>query len=196
MADDLPVLRFASRDALASWLDEHAERAQGVWLELAKKGAGVTTVSYAELVELGLVHGWIDGQKRAVDERFWLQRFTPRTRTSRWSRINRDKATQLIEAGRMRPAGLAAVEQARADGRWERAYEGASTIEVPDDLRRALDANPEAAAFFATLDGTNRYAVLYRVGDCKKPETRARRIEKFVAMLARGERIHERSPAG
>ena len=171
-------------------------QAAGVWLQLAKKGAGVTSVSYAEVVEVGLAYGWIDGQKRALDDRFWLQRFTPRTRTSRWSRINRDKAVALIETGRMQPDGLAAVEQAKADGRWERAYEGASTITVPEDLQRALDANPDAAAFFATLDGTNRYAILYRVGDCKKPETRARRIETFVAMLARGERIHERPSAG
>jgi uncharacterized protein YdeI (YjbR/CyaY-like superfamily) len=192
MADDLPVLHFESREALEAWLAEHGEHAPGVWLKLAKKGAAVGSVSYGEAVELGLMCGWIDGQKRALDGDFWLQRFTPRTPRSRWSRINRDKAVELIEAGRMTPAGLAAVEQAKADGRWERAYEGASTITVPDDLRQALDASPEAAAFFETLDGINRYAVLYRVGDCKKPETRARRIEKFVAMLARGERIHER----
>jgi uncharacterized protein YdeI (YjbR/CyaY-like superfamily) len=192
MADDLPVLHFATRDALEAWLAEHGQHAPGVWLKLARKGSDVTSVTYAEAIELGLACGWIDGQKRPLDDRFWLQRFTPRGARSRWSRINRDKAVALIEAGRMTPAGLAAVEQAKADGRWDRAYEGASTITVPDDLQRALDVNPHAAAFFATLDGTNRYAVLYRVGDCKKPETRARRIEKFVAMLARGERIHER----
>jgi uncharacterized protein YdeI (YjbR/CyaY-like superfamily) len=190
MADNLPVLHFETREALEAWLSEHSERAPGVWLKLAKKGAGVDSVSYDEAIELGLACGWIDGQKRALDADFWLQRFTPRTPRSRWSRINRDKAVELIGSGRMTPAGLAAVEQAKADGRWERAYEGARTITVPDDLRAALDANPEAAAFFETLDGTNRYAVLYRVGDCKKPETRARRIETFVAMLARGERIH------
>lgn len=191
MADDLPVLYFETREALGAWLEEHAERASGIWLKLARKGAGVSSVSYHEAIELGLACGWIDGQKRALDAEFWLQRFTPRAPRSRWSRINRDKAVELIESGRMTPAGLAAVEQAKADGRWERAYEGASTIAVPDDLRQALDANPAAAAFFETLDGSNRYAVLYRVGDCKKPETRARRIEKFVAMLARGERIHD-----
>jgi uncharacterized protein YdeI (YjbR/CyaY-like superfamily) len=191
VADDLPVLHFESRETLAAWLAEHCESAPGCWLKLAKTGAGADSVSYAEAIELGLAHGWIDGQKRPLDDEFWLQRFTPRGPRSRWSRINRDKAVALIESGRMTPPGLAAVEQAKADGRWERAYEGAATITVPDDLRRALDANSEAAAFFATLDGSNRYAVLYRVGDCKKPETRARRIAKFVAMLARGERIHD-----
>jgi uncharacterized protein YdeI (YjbR/CyaY-like superfamily) len=195
VADELPVLHFRSREALAAWLAEHCEQAPGCWLKLARAGAGADSVSYAEAIELGLAHGWIDGQKRALDDEFWLQRFTPRGPRSRWSRINRDKAVALIESGRMTPPGLAAVEQAKADGRWERAYEGAATITVPDDLRRALDASSEAAAFFATLDGSNRYAVLYRIGEAKKPETRARRIEKFVAMLERGETLHPR-PTG
>jgi uncharacterized protein YdeI (YjbR/CyaY-like superfamily) len=190
MADDLPVHRFASRDELADWLERNAETSRGIWLEICKKGSDAVSVSYADAIELGLCHGWIDGQKRALDDDVWLQRFTPRTAKSRWSRINRDKATELIEAGRMAPAGLAAVEQARADGRWGRAYEGARTISVPDDLQRALDADPAAAAFFSTLDAGNRYAILYRIGDAKKPETRARRIERFVGMLARGEKIH------
>jgi uncharacterized protein YdeI (YjbR/CyaY-like superfamily) len=190
MADDLPVHRFASRDELADWLGRNAETSRGIWLEICKKGSDAVSVSYADAIELGLCHGWIDGQKRALDGDVWLQRFTPRTAKSRWSRINRDKATELIEEGRMAPAGLAAVEQARADGRWERAYEGARTISVPDDLQRALDADPSAAAFFSTLDAGNRYAILYRIGDAKKPETRARRIERFVGMLARGEKIH------
>jgi uncharacterized protein YdeI (YjbR/CyaY-like superfamily) len=192
VADELPVLHFESRDALAAWLAARGERAPGCWLKLARKRAGRVSVSYAEAVELGLAHGWIDGQKRPLDDEFWLQRFTPRGPRSRWSRINRDKAIELIETARMAPAGLAAVEQAKADGRWERAYEGAATIAVPDDLQRALDACPEAASFFATIDGSNRYAVLYRIGDAKKPETRARRIETFVAMLARGETLHPR----
>jgi uncharacterized protein YdeI (YjbR/CyaY-like superfamily) len=190
VADDLPVLGFATRDELAAWLDREAATSPGIWLKLAKKGSGVGSVTYQESVELGLAYGWIDGQRRALDDRFFLQRFTPRTSTSRWSRINRDKAEALIEAGGMKPAGLAAVDRARADGRWERAYHGARAITVPDDLQEALDASPEAAGFFATLDGANRYAILYRVGDAKKPETRARRIATFVAMLARGEKIH------
>jgi uncharacterized protein YdeI (YjbR/CyaY-like superfamily) len=190
VADELPVLHFPTREALEAWLVEHGERARGAWLKLAKKGAAVTSCSYADAVELGLAHGWIDGQKRPLDDSFWLQRYTPRTARSRWSRINRDRAIELIDAGAMAPAGLAAVEAAQADGRWERAYEGAATITVPDDLREALDADPAAAAFFAGLDGQNRYAILYRVGDAKRAETRARRIATFVAMCARGERVH------
>jgi uncharacterized protein YdeI (YjbR/CyaY-like superfamily) len=189
MTDD-PTLRFATRNEFDAWLDDHAASSGGVWLELAKKGAAARTLSYAEAIEVALCHGWIDGQKRALDDQIWLQRFTRRTAQSRWSRINRDKATSLIDDGSMKPAGRAAVEQARADGRWERAYAGARTIEVPDDLRRRLDETPDADAFFATLDGANRYAVLYRIHDAKRPETRARRIEQFVAMLARGERPH------
>jgi uncharacterized protein YdeI (YjbR/CyaY-like superfamily) len=185
-----PRMGFATRGAFDAWLDEHAASSDGIWLELAKKGAVLRSLSYAEAIEVALCHGWIDGQKRAHDDEIWLQRFTRRTRQSRWSRINRDKATALIDAGSMKPAGHAAIEQARADGRWDRAYAGARTIEVPDDLRQRLDETPAAAAFFATLDGANRYAVLYRVHDAKRPETRARRIEAFVAMLARGERPH------
>jgi uncharacterized protein YdeI (YjbR/CyaY-like superfamily) len=185
-----PRMRFATRDAFDAWLDEHAASSDGIWLELAKKGTAARSLSYAEAIEVALCHGWIDGQKRAHDDEIWLQRFTRRTRQSRWSRINRDKATALIDAGSMKPAGHAAIEQARADGRWDRAYAGARTIEVPDDLRQRLDETPAAAAFFATLDGANRYAILYRVHDAKQPETRARRIETFVAMLARGERPH------
>jgi uncharacterized protein YdeI (YjbR/CyaY-like superfamily) len=190
VVDDLPVLQFATREALAEWLERNAARSPGVWLKLAKKGAGVETVTYDESIELGLAYGWIDGRRRGLDDRFFLQHFTRRGPRSRWSRINRDKAVELIKAGAMTQAGMAAVEQAKADGRWERAYEGARTITVPDDLQQALDANPQAAAFFATLDGANRYAILYRVGDARKQETRARRIETFVGMLARGEKIH------
>lgn len=189
MNDD-PRLQFASSRDFDSWLDEHAASSDGIWLELAKKDATVSTLGYSEAIEVALCHGWIDGQKRAHDDEIWLQRFTRRTARSRWSRINRDKATALIEQGRMKPAGRAAIEQARADGRWERAYAGARTVEVPEDLRQRLDENPAAAAFFATLDGANRYAVLYRVHEAKRPETRARRIESFVAMLARGEKPH------
>jgi uncharacterized protein YdeI (YjbR/CyaY-like superfamily) len=183
-------VRFASRHDFDAWLDEHAATSEGVWLELAKKGAAAATLSYAEAIEVALCHGWIDGQKRAHDDEVWLQRFTRRTPRSRWSRINRDKATALIEQGSMKPAGHAAIEQAKADGRWERAYAGARTVEVPDDLRRRLDETPAAAAFFAELDGANRYAVLYRIHEAVRPETRARRIENFVAMLARGEKPH------
>ena len=148
-------------------------------------------MSYAEAVELALMYGWIDGQvKRSEEAGFYLQRFTPRRARSKWSQINRDKALALIESGRMRPAGLAEVERARADGRWDAAYAPPSRMEVPDDLRRALDATPAAAAAFAGLSGQNRYAILFQVHDAKRPETRARRIQRFVEMLARGETPH------
>jgi uncharacterized protein YdeI (YjbR/CyaY-like superfamily) len=189
MADG-PTVAFPSREAWEAWLETEHHRSGGVWLQIAKKGAGVDSVSYAEALEAALRYGWIDGQKRALDDRHWLQRFTPRTARSKWSKINRDKAQALIDAGRMKPAGLREVERAKADGRWDAAYAGARTATVPDDLQRALDADPEARAFFATLDSANRYAILYRVQDAKRPETRMRRIEKYVSMLHAHETIH------
>jgi uncharacterized protein YdeI (YjbR/CyaY-like superfamily) len=150
----------------------------------------VATVTHPEALDEALCHGWIDGQRRALDETHFLQRFTPRRERSRWSKINRDKATELIRSGAMRPAGQREVDRARADGRWDAAYEGQRTATVPPDLRRALDANEPAAAFFETLDSANRYAILYRIDEAKRPETRARRIEKYVDMLTRGEKLH------
>ena len=187
-----PTLAFASRAEWEAWLARHHASAGGVWLEIAKKGSGIVTVSYAEALDAALCYGWIDGRKDRLDGDRWLQRFTPRKPRSRWSRINRDKAEALIARGEMRPAGLAEVERAKADGRWDAAYEGQRSATVPDDLRRALDADDAARAFFATLDGANRYAILYRIHEAKRPETRARRIEKYVAMLAAGETIHPR----
>jgi len=188
--DDLPVHLFAGPDELESWLEEGHDSAAGVWLKIAKKGAPEPSVTYAEALEVALCFGWIDSQKRGFDETHFLQRFTPRRPRGRWSKINREKAEALIEAGRMRPTGLAEVEAAKADGRWEAAYEGQRTAKVPDDLQRELDANPAAAEFFAGLDSANRYAVIYRLNDAKKPETRERRLHKFIAMLERGEKIH------
>ena len=190
MADDLPVLLFASKRELEAWLEENHAGAEGLWLKIAKKGAGVESVNYAEALELALCFGWIDSQKRGFDDEYFLQRFTPRRPRGRWSRINREKAEALIEAGKMRPSGLAEVDAAKADGRWEAAYEGQRSAEVPADLQRELDANPAAAEFFAALDSANRYAIVYRLGEAKKPETRDRRLKKFVAMLERGEKIH------
>jgi uncharacterized protein YdeI (YjbR/CyaY-like superfamily) len=184
------ALPFASRDAWESWLDARHGDSDGVWLKIAKKDSGIESVTHPEALEAALCFGWIDGQRRALDEQHFLQRFTPRRPRSRWSRINRDKATELIETGRMRPAGLREVEAARADGRWDAAYDGQRTATVPEDLQRALDADERAAAFFATLSSQNRYAILYRVQDAKRPETRARRIERFVAMLREGRAIH------
>jgi uncharacterized protein YdeI (YjbR/CyaY-like superfamily) len=190
MADDLPILLFATPPGFEAWLEENHAESNGFWLKIAKKGSGEASISYAEGLELALCFGWIDSQKRGLDEKFFLQRFTPRRPGGRWSRINRDKAEALIAAGAMRPAGLAEVEAAKADGRWEAAYEGARIAKVPDDLQRELDTNDAAREFFATLDSANRYAIIYRLGDAKKPETRERRLRKFVAMLERGEKIH------
>lgn len=191
MADELPILLFGGPAELEAWLEENHDSSQGLWLKIAKKGAAEPSVTYAEALELALCFGWIDSQKRGFDDQHFLQRFTPRRPRGRWSRINREKAEALIEAGRMRPAGLAEVEAAKADGRWEAAYEGQRTAPVPPDLQRELDANPAAAEFFAGLDSANRYAIVYRLNDAKKPETRERRLRKFVAMLERGEKIHD-----
>lgn len=185
------MLGLATREAWAAWLEAGHASSPGVWLRIAKKGSGVASVSYAEALEVALCHGWIDGQKRPLDDRFWLQRFTPRTPRSRWSKRNRGLAERLIASGEMSAAGLREVERARADGRWDAAYDSHSTATVPPDLQAALDADPGAAAFFAGLDSANRYAILYRVQEARRPETRARRIATFVAMLAEGRRIHE-----
>lgn len=182
---------FASPAELEGWLEREQASSAGVWLKIAKKGSGVKSVSYAEALEVALCFGWIDSQKRGFDEKFFLQRFTPRRPRGRWSRINREKAEGLIESGRMLPAGLVEVEAAKADGRWEDAYEGQRTAEVPADLQRELDARPAAGEFFATLDSANRYAIVYRLEEAKKPETRDRRLRKFVEMLEREEKIHD-----
>ena len=187
---DLPVMPFASRDAWAAWLEEQHAASDGLWLKFAKKGSGLDTVTYAEAVEVALCYGWIDGQVRKFDEDYYLQRFTPRRARSKWSKINRQKATELIERGEMKPAGLREVERARADGRWDAAYDAPSTAQVPDDLLRELEKNQPAREFFETLDGRNRYAILYQIQDAKRPETRARRIEKYVAMLSEGKKIY------
>jgi len=188
-ADDLPQIPFASATEWEEWLEENHAASDGVWIKMAKKGAGIESVRYPEVLDTALCFGWIDGRREALDEQFFLQRFTPRRPRSRWSRINRDKAERMIAERRMRPAGLAEVERAKADGRWEAAYEGQKSIGVPDDLQHELDARPKAKAFFAELSSQNRYAILYRLHDAKKPETRARRLEKFVAMLESGEKI-------
>jgi uncharacterized protein YdeI (YjbR/CyaY-like superfamily) len=184
------VKRFASAAAWERWLEKEHERLGGVWLMVAKGDADVRSVSYAEALEIALCFGWIDGQKKAHDDFAWMQKFTPRARRSRWSKINCAKADSLTKAGRMRPAGLRAIEQAKADGRWAAAYASQSRAEVPDDLERALRENPAAQAFFLTIASHNRYAILYRVNDAKKPETRARRIATYVAMLAEHKTLH------
>ena len=186
----LPVMEFASVAAWQTWLEANHRDASGLWLKIGKAGSGAVTVSYAEALDIALCFGWIDGQKGAFDDAYWLQKFTPRRERSRWSKVNRDKATALIEQGRMRPAGLAEVERARSDGRWDAAYDSSSTAAVPADLQRALDADPQAAAFFETINSQNRYSILYRIQDAKRAETRARRIEKFVTMLREGRTLY------
>jgi uncharacterized protein YdeI (YjbR/CyaY-like superfamily) len=181
---------FKSAKAFEAWLKKHHASADGLWLKLAKRGADEPSVSYAEAVEVALCWGWIDGQKKGLDGQHFLQRFTPRRARSIWSKINVDKVAALIEAGRMQAPGLAQVEAAKADGRWAQAYDGARTSTVPEDLLAALDAEPGAKAFFATISAANRYAVLWRIQTAAKAETRARRIAQLVAMLARGETIH------
>jgi len=187
---DLPVEEFASAKAWERWLARHHATAPGLWLMIAKKGSGVVTVDITDAIEVALCYGWIDGLRHAHDETYFRQRFTPRKPRSKWSQINRDRAEALIEAGRMRPAGQAQVDAAKADGRWAAAYAGARTIEVPDDLTRALRRNAKARRAFEGLDSANRYAILFRIHDAKRPETRARRIEQFVTMLAEGRTLH------
>jgi uncharacterized protein YdeI (YjbR/CyaY-like superfamily) len=183
-------LRLRTQREFEAWLRRHHADTDGIWLRIAKSGAEEPSVSYAQALEAALCWGWIDGQKKGLDESYWLQRFTPRRARSIWSKINCAKAEALIAQGRMQDAGLREIERAKADGRWDGAYDGARSSTVPDDLQAALAAQPRAAAFFATLDGSNRYAVLWRVQTAKKPETRAKRIAQFVDMLARGEKIH------
>lgn len=189
-AADLPILAFPSQQAWETWLAEQHATSSGVWVKIAKSGTGIDTVSYAEAVDVALCYGWIDSLMRRFDDQYYVQRFTPRRAKSKWSKINRRKAEKFIAAGSMHPAGLREVERAKADGRWEAAYDSPRTAEVSADFQRALDADPVAAEFFATLDRANRYAILYRINDAKRPQTRERRIEQFVAMLREHRKIH------
>jgi uncharacterized protein YdeI (YjbR/CyaY-like superfamily) len=192
MASELEKLPFASASALRAWLGANHNTSPGIWLMIAKKGSGVDSVTYDEAVDEGLCFGWIDGQKAKHDDTYFLQRFTPRTKRSPWSRINTARVARLVTAAKMHPAGVREVEAAKADGRWEAAYAGQATAAVPDDLQAALDASPAAAVLFAELDSTNRYAILYRIGSVKKSETRAKKIAGFVADLERGDTPYPR----
>jgi len=190
ISTDVPVVSFADAREGSAWLVSHHRSSSGVWLKIAKKASGNVSVTYAEAIEVALIWGWIDGQKKTFDDAWWLQKFTPRGARSMWSKINRDKAIALIATGKMMPTGLAEVERAKKDGRWDRAYESQSSTFLPEDLAKALANNPRAEKFFATLEAHNRYAVLWRVQNAKKAETRARRIAQFVEMLAKGEKLH------
>ena|SRR5436305_1283697 len=185
-----PAIHFSSADEWERWLESNHSTADGVWVKIAKQGTGIDSVRYPEVLDIALCFGWIDARREALDADYFLQRFTARRPRSRWSKINRAKAEQLMAARRMRPAGLAEVEKARADGRWDAAYDGQRSMQVPEDLQRELDRRPRAAASFATLSSQNRYAILYRLHEARRPETRARRLAKFVAMLEAGETLH------
>ncbi len=186
----LPIISFADQFALERWLAEQPSDSNGAWIRFPKKGSSLVSVTKAQAIDSALCYGWIDGQLDKYDADSWLTRFTPRRPRSKWSEVNRKRALELISAGRIQASGQLEIDKAKADGRWEAAYAPASKAEVPTDLQTALDANPKAAAFFATLTGANRYAILYRIGAVKKAETRARKIRDFVSMLERGETIH------
>ncbi len=188
--DPSPVRLFKSKKDWAGWLEKNHGKSTGLWLRLAKKDSGLRSVSYKEALQVALCCGWIDGQKRPENEKTWLQRFVPRSNKSIWSKINREKALELIATGKMKAAGLEAIESAKKNGRWEAAYDSPSGATVPSDFQAALDGNGRAKAFFETLDRANRYAVLWRIQTAKKAETRARKIREFIAMLERGEKIH------
>ncbi len=187
---ELPVRLFKEQNEWAAWLDKNHAGSPGVWVRIAKKGSKVRTVTYDQALDTALCYGWIDGQKKTHDESSWLQKFTPRGKKSIWSKINKEKAQALISSGQMKPSGLAEVERAKTDGRWQAAYESQGRAAIPDDLQAALESSPEAKAFFATLESYNRYAILFRIQTAKKPETRARRIREFIGMLERHEKVH------
>ena len=187
---DLPILPFASKKKWADWLARQHDKSAGVWLKLAKKGSEIPSLTYDEALEVALCYGWIDGQKKGFDDKFWLQKFTPRGPKSIWSKINTEKAEKLIKSGEMKLAGLSAIELAKQDGRWDAAYESQKNISVPDDFQAALDKNAKAKAFFTTLNSVNRYAILFRIHNVKRAETRTRRIQQFMEMLERGEKLY------
>ena len=184
-----PVLFFTTPADLEDWLEEHGEASDGIWLKFAKKASGIQSVVYAEALDVALCHGWIDGQVQRLDDDHYLQRFTPRRARSKWSTRNRGKAEELIGQGRMRPPGLREIERARADGRWDEAYDSPATATVPDDFQAALDAVPAAREFFESLGSTKRYSFLYRIADAKRPETRAKRIAEYVTLLRQGKTL-------
>jgi uncharacterized protein YdeI (YjbR/CyaY-like superfamily) len=187
---DLPVMAFQSQQAWDAWLTSQPAQSKGLWLKLAKKSSRIVSVSKPEAIDTALCHGWIDGQLDSFDDKYWLIRFTPRQPTSKWSEKNRTRALQLVESRCMRPAGLNEIERAKKDGRWGAAYAPQSTAQVPDDLRAALAKNKKAKSFFETLDSANRYAILHRIHNAKKAETRIARVEKYVAMLIEGKTIY------
>jgi uncharacterized protein YdeI (YjbR/CyaY-like superfamily) len=187
---DLPILPFASKKKWSDWLAKGHDKSMGVWLKLAKKDSDIPSVTYAEALDIALCYGWIDGQKKGFDDQYWLQKFTPRGPKSIWSKINTEKAERLIANGEIKPAGLKAIEAARQDGRWEAAYASQKNIAIPDDFQAALAQNQKAKDFFVALKSAERYSFLFRIHHARKPETRAKRIQQFVEMLERNEKLH------
>jgi uncharacterized protein YdeI (YjbR/CyaY-like superfamily) len=190
---DIPIQLFEKPKDWAAWLEKSHAASSGIWLRLAKKNSGIESITYAEALDVALCYGWIDGQKKSYDDTTWLQKFTPRGKKSIWSKINREKAESLIKSKQMKPAGLKAIESAKQDGRWDAAYDSQSKATVPEDFQAALDKNAKAKAFFATLKGANRYAILFRIQTAKKAETRTKRIAQFIEMLEKHETIHPQS---
>ena len=186
---ELPTLPFETKKKWVDWLAKQHDKSTGVWLKLAKKATGIPSVTYAEALDVALCYGWIDGQKGSFDDKYFLQKFTPRRPKSIWSKINVEKVEGLIASGEMEPAGLKAVEAAKQDGRWDAAYASQKNIVVPADFQSALEKNKKAKAFFETLTGSRRYAFLFRIETAKKAETREKRIRQFVEMLAKGETL-------
>lgn len=187
---ELPVYLFETQQQFHDWLDTHHEQTTGIWVKFAKKASGKASISYDQAIEEALCYGWIDGLVNAYDDNYWLQKFIVRQPRSIWSQINVDKVEALIKRGKMQPAGQAAVETAKQNGNWDRAYAGSSAMTIPEDFQTALDQNPKAKTFFETLNKTNTYAFYWRVQTAKKPETRKARIEKFITMLSNGEKFH------
>jgi uncharacterized protein YdeI (YjbR/CyaY-like superfamily) len=187
---ELLQIECTSAKEWAAWLAKHHANSDGVWLTFQRNAAKKETLTYEQAVEAALCYGWIDGQSQRIDESCWRQRYTPRRARSKWSKINREKVEALTRAKRMKPAGLREVERAKADGRWDAAYDAPSRVQIPPDLAKALEENKKAMAFFAALDSRNRFAILHRLQTAAKPETRAKRLAAFVAMLSEGRRIY------
>lgn len=187
---ELPIRPFANKKKWADWLAKQHDKSAGVWLKLAKKDSGIASITYEEALDVVLCYGWIDGQKKGFDDKYWLQKFTPRSPKSIWSKINTEKVERLIASGEMKPAGLKAIEDAKADGRWDAAYASQKQMVVPKDFQSALDKNPKAKVFFATLQSSDRYSFLFRLHHAKKDETRQKHIKNFIEMLEHGQTLH------
>lgn len=190
MTKELPVIPFASAADLEQWIATNYKQSDGIWLKIAKKASGIPTITYDEALDIALCYGWIDGQLNKLDDQFYLQKFTPRRPRSTWSKRNIENVARLIAGGRMQPAGQTEIDAAKADGRWDAAYDAQSNMEIPQDFLDTLQKHPHAEAFFGTLNRTNIFAIVWRLQTAKKPETRQRRLDTIIAMLERGEKFH------